>query len=503
MKKPMFLSLVLATTILTAPIANAQSSWPVFNGKSSNAQGLSIDPVRGVLTLAPLLERTTPAVVNISVSTKVKMPKNPFAGNQMSDEFMERFFGDRPNPFKKDDDGRDGDDEGGEEQQNERTMRSAGSGVIIDAGKGYILTNSHVIDKADKITITLTDRRTAEATVVGSDPKTDIALLKIDLRNLTDVNLANSDRVKVGDYVIAIGNAFGIGQTVTTGIVSALGRSSASQGEYQDFIQTDAAINKGNSGGALINSKGELIGINSRILSRSGGSNGIGFAIPANMITNIMDQLVSYGEVRRGRIGVGIQNITPELQEAMGLSSRDGALVRQVEADSPADKAGLKVGDVIVGFNGVEILDSDDIRNAVGAVERGQRARISYMRDGKKYSTKIGVEKAPDEEETTSEESDNDNDAPLSIFDALGGATFTDIPSDLDPRGGDKGVVITKVRRGSDAFEAGLRKGDIIRAVNNKDITDLTSFKTQIAKKKGAMFLSVERGRNSVFVAVR
>jgi Do/DeqQ family serine protease len=501
MKKPVFLSLVLASTMLAAPItAHAQSSWPLLNGKAGSYQGLSIDPARGVLTLAPLLERTTPAVVNISVSTKVKMPSNPFGGNQMSDEFMERFFGDRANPFKrKEDEGRD------EEEQDERTMRSAGSGVIINAGKGYVLTNFHVIDKADKITITLTDRRTTEAEVVGTDPKTDIALLKIDMQNLTDVEFANSDRVKVGDYVVAIGNSFGIGQSVTTGIVSALGRSSSTQDEYQNFIQTDAAINKGNSGGALINSKGELVGINSRILSRSGGSNGIGFAIPANMISGIMDQLIDYGEVRRGRIGVGIQDITPDLQEAMGLASRDGALVRQVEADSPAEKAGLKVGDVIVGFNGEIILDSDDIRNAVGAIERGKRAKITYIRNGKKNSTKISIEKMPDEEKAESEDSDNDNENEMlpSSFDALGGATFMEIPEDMDIRGDNAGVVISKVRRGSDAYDAGLRKEDIIRAVNNVDIDGLVDFKEQIAKKKGAIFLSVQRGRNSIFIAVK
>ena len=500
MKKPIFLSLVLATTMLTTPMtANAQSSWSLFNGKANSSQGLSIDPTRGVLTLAPLLERTTPAVVNISVSTKVKIPSNPFRGNQMSDEFMERFFGNRGNPSQQDDENEDRD----EDEQDERTMRSAGSGVIINAGKGYVLTNFHVIDKADKITITLTDRRTAEAEVVGTDPKTDIALLKIDLPDLVDVNLANSDRVKVGDYVIAIGNAFGIGQTVTTGIVSALGRSSSTQDEYQNFIQTDAAINKGNSGGALINSKGELVGINSRILSRSGGSNGIGFAIPSNMISGVMDQLIDYGEVRRGRIGVGIQDISPVLQEAMNLPSRDGALIRQVEADSPAEKAGLEVGDVIIKFNGAEILDSDDIRNAVGAVERGKRAKISYIRNGKVHTTKISIEKAPDEEEAILEDSENDNDTAPSSFEALGGATFMNIPEDMEPRGGDEGVVISKIRRGSDAFEAGLRKGDIIRSVNNADIDNLPSFEAQIAKKKGAIFLSVQRGRNSMFIAVR
>ncbi|MBL4855284.1 MAG: DegQ family serine endoprotease [Robiginitomaculum sp.] len=507
MKKSIILSALLASSILVVPLfassnANAQSSWPLHSGKTASNQGLSIDPVRGVLTLAPLLERTTPAVVNISVSSKVKIPKNPFAGRQLDDEFFERFFGERGNPFKNEQDGNDRED-------GERTMRSAGSGVIINAGKGYILTNNHVIAKADKITVTLTDRRQVDAEVVGTDPKTDIALLKIDLRGLTDVNLANSDQVKVGDYVIAIGNSFGIGQTVTTGIVSALGRSSFSRGDlYQNYIQTDAAINQGNSGGALINSKGELIGINSAILSRSGGSNGIGFAVPANMITNIMDQLVSYGEVRRGRIGVGIQDITPTLQEAMGLASRDGALVRQVEDDSPADKAGLKVGDVIVGFNGQEILDSDDIRNAVGAVERDSRAKISYIRDGKTYATKIRVEAAPDDEDTdTPAAEDNDNDAAPSSVDAFDGATLGNIPKDSDAHGGPdgvtEGVLVTKVRRGSDAWEAGLRKNDIIRAVNNKDIKNLADFKKQITNKDGAMFLSVQRGRTRVFVAVR
>jgi len=496
-KKSIILTALLASSIFVSPLLVSPLASAQVNTSHYGTQGLSIDPARGVLTLAPLLERTTPAVVNISVSSKMKIPKNPFAGQQFDDEFFERFFGERGNPFKRDDNDDDDNEDG------ERTMRSAGSGVIINARKGYVLTNNHVIAKADKITVTLTDRRQVEAEVVGTDPKTDIALLKIDLRGLTEVNLANSDQVKVGDYVIAIGNAFGIGQTVTTGIVSALGRSSFSRGDlYQNYIQTDAAINQGNSGGALINSKGELIGINSAILSRSGGSNGIGFAVPANMITGIMEQLISYGEVRRGRIGVGIQDITPALQEAMGLASRDGALVRQVEEGSPADKAGLKVGDVIVGFNGAEILDSDDIRNAVGAVERGRRAKISYIRNGKTSTAKIRVEAAPDDEDTDTTTPDGNDTTPSSL-DAFDGATLGNIPKDSDAHGGTDGVLVTKVRRGSDAWEAGLRKGDIIRALNSKDIKNLTDFKKQIAKKQGAMFLSVQRGRNRVFVAVR
>ena len=420
MRKSFLLSTVFAGLIMAAPIANAQSSWPIFNGKAQQGQALSIDPVRGVLTMAPLLERTTPAVVNISVSSTVKVRQNPFAGN---DEFFERFFGERGGR-------RFGGDRDGDNDNGERTQRSAGSGVIINAGKGYILTNHHVIDGADKITVIMKDKRTAEATLVGSDEATDIALLKIELGGLTDISLANSDQVKVGDYVIAIGNSFGIGQTVTSGIVSALGRSTSSQGKYQDYIQTDAAINQGNSGGALINSKGELIGINAAILSRSGGSNGIGFAVPTNMVTGIMDQLIAYGEVHRGRIGVGIQNITTELMEAMDLKSQDGALVSQVTEGSPADKAGLKVGDVITGFNDRDILDADDIRNAVGFVEPGQKARISYLRNGKTFSTRIGVEKKPDEVEATRPDEDLDEDISPASYEAFDGASFSNIPEE-------------------------------------------------------------------------
>jgi Do/DeqQ family serine protease len=489
-----------ATLILlgAAPVATAQSNWPIFNGKTQSGDAMTIDPARGVLTMAPLLERTTPAVVNISVSSTVKVPAN----RSRNDEFIERFFGDRIPGFGD----RDNDNDNNDDESNERTTRSAGSGVIINAGKGYVLTNHHVVDKADKITVTLTDRRTAEAELIGSDPGIDIALLKIDLNNLTDVPLANSDRTKVGDFVIAIGNPFGIGQTVTSGIVSALDRSTYSRDKYQNYIQTDAAINQGNSGGALINSKGELIGINAAILSRSGGSNGIGngigFAVPTNMVTNVMDQLIAYGEVRRGRIGVSIQNITPELMIAMGLNSRDGALVSQVSEDSPAEKAGIQEGDVIVGFNGKKILDSDDIRNAVGYVERGSKADISYIRDGKKITTKIDVEKAPDEEVIPAEDEEESAIEPSS-YDAFEGASFSNIPANLDPRGGDEGVVITNIKRGSDAYDAGLRKGDIVRAVNNKQIADLSDFKSAIAGKTKAVALTVQRGRSQIYIAVK
>ena len=487
--KSIFLSSMIATSLIVVPVAKAQTNWPVFKGKVEQGQAMSLDPERGVMTIAPILEKVTPAVVNIAVTSTVKIPANPFA----NDEFFERFFGDSVPGLGElfDDEGRS------------RTLQSAGSGVIIDARKGYLLTNYHVIDKADKIVVTLKDRRTSDATLVGSDPGTDIALLKIEIGNLEAIPFADSDQTKIGDYVIAIGNSYGIGQTVTSGIVSALNRTTFAQGKYQNFIQTDAAINQGNSGGALINSKGELIGINTAILSRSGGSNGIGFAVPTNMIIKIMDQLIDYGEVRRGRIGVTIQDITPKLMHAMNLSSRHGALVSQVMNDSPAERAGLKAGDVIITFNGIEIKDADGIRNAVGFVERGKTVDISYLRNGKKNTTKIKVEKAPDDKDLARDEKPGQPESSTTPdFSAFDGASFSNIPANTDPAGGKKGVIITNVKRASGAYDFGLRKGDIVRRVNNKKINNLAEFKKKLAEVKGPVALTIQRGRSQVFIAV-
>jgi len=485
MKKSILLASVFASALIFSPVANAQTSWPVFSGKAQmNGQALQIDPQRGVLTMAPLLEKTTPAVVTITVTKTISVPENPIVG----DELMERFFG-----------------EGmpGRDIIPERFSQGAGSGVIINAGTGYVLTNHHVVEGADTITVTLEDGREAEGILVGSDEPTDIALLKIDLPNLTDVTLADSDDIKVGDYVIAIGNPFGIGQTVTTGIISGLDRNTSDGDVYQNYIQTDAAINQGNSGGALLNSKGELIGVNAAILTRSGGSNGIGFAVPINTVTRIMDQLIAYGEVHRGKIGVTIQNITPELMEAMNLQSRKGALVASVVEGSPAAKAKLEPGDIIVAFNGEPILDSNDIRTAVGFVERGHKAKLTYLRDGKERTVKISVEDTPEaeEEEIVIEEAVNLPEP--TNFDAFSGASFSDIPNDLDPQGGNAGVLVTSIKTGSDAWSAGLREGDIIRAINNTQVESLDDFRDAIKGKKKAVALSVQRGRTRIFIAVK
>jgi len=469
-------SIILASAALAltlAPLGFSQSS-SLF--KTSGQDAFTVDQ-RGVVTLAPLLERVTPAVVNISVTTGAKDPDIP----DEQAEMMERFFG-----FRMPD------------QQNRR-RGSIGSGVIINADKGYVMTNHHVIDGADEIVVTLKDNREIDAELIGSDPKTDIAVLKIDASNLSELDFAPDDQAKVGDYVIAIGNPFGLGQTVTTGIISGLGRGGNRGGQYEDFIQTDAAINMGNSGGPLVNSRGQIIGINTQIYSRSGGNDGIGFAVPSDMAQGVMRQLVSYGEVRRGRIGVTIQNISPDLKDALNLPTSNGALVNSVLDDSPADKAGLEEGDIIIEFNGEDINNAADIRNAVGLVEAGKRAPITYLRDGRRRTTQIGIA-AFDEEDEVSEEAVDQDDPDMESF---SGASITNIPDDVELRGGDAGVYVSAVERASRAYRAGLRRGDIIRSVNMKPVSDLRAFERAIDGGSGPYALSVERDGSNIFVAVR
>ena len=392
--------------LITTALAGIVLAGPAMISQSSSIEDMPIssaatfDNNRGVLTMAPLLERVTPAVVSIQTEGKTQ------AQNPQADEFFERFFGQSPQA---------------------RQTRSIGSGVIIDAKKGYVMTNHHVVDNADEILVTLQDKREYSAELIGGDARTDIAVLKINAPNLTAIQLASEDTTRVGDYVVAIGNAFGLEHTVTSGIVSALGRTVSGGDRLQDMIQTDASINPGNSGGALINTKGELIGINTMILSRSGGNNGIGFAVPADMAMRVMDQLLEFGEVRRGRIGVSIRDIDPALQEAMGLSTRKGALVNDVNSDSPAERAGLKSGDIITGFNEETIESSNDIRNAVGLVPPGTKASLTYLREGQEKRTKITVDAFDDLESRTSKQS---ADA------VLPGAVLGNIPADMQLPGG-------------------------------------------------------------------
>jgi len=340
-------------------------------GRSTAPLAVFEEGEEGVLTIAPMLERVTPAVVNISVRSRVQASANPLLG----DPFFRRFFG-IPEDF---------------EEMPEREVVSAGSGVIVDGDAGYILTNHHVIADADEIRVTLRDGRWFVARRIGSDPETDVALLRIEATGLQEIRFADSERLRVGDFVAAIGNPFGLGQTVTSGIVSALGRTGLISDGYEDFIQTDASINPGNSGGALVDSRGRLVGLNSAILAPSGTSMGIGFAVPSNIARNVMEQLLEHGEVRRGRIGLIVQTLTPELADAMDLPRGAGALVSQVAPDSPAGRAGLERGDVIVAMNGDPVRSSSDLRARVGMLPVGRQVVLTLLHGGQERVVRLAI----------------------------------------------------------------------------------------------------------------
>ena len=325
-----------------------------------------------VPTLAPMLARVTPGVVNIAVRGKVKA-ENPL----LQDPFFRRFFN---LPQRS--------------QPEERETQATGSGVVVDAQNGYVLTNGHVVENATKIEVTTKDNRRITAKLVGRDPEADVAVLQIPAQNLTAVPLGDSERLQVGDFVLAVGNPFGLGQTVTSGIVSALGRSGLGIEGYEDFIQTDASINPGNSGGPLVNLYGQVVGINTAILAPGGGNIGIGFAVPINMARRVMEQIIRYGEVKRGRIGVAIQDLTPELAQAMNTNQTNGAVIARVEAGSPAEQAGLHTGDLVVAVNGTPVRSGTQLRNAIGLSRIGEQVTLTVDRRGSEYSIPVRIDAA-------------------------------------------------------------------------------------------------------------
>lgn len=418
-------------------------------------------------TLAPMLEKTVPGVVNVFTRTRVAVSQNPL----LADPFFRRFFN-IP------------------EQPRERLQQSLGSGVVVDAKKGYIMTNHHVIEGADEISVNLTDSRTLKAKLVGSDPETDIAVLQVEAKNLTALPLSDSDKTRVGDFVVAIGNPFGLGQTVTSGIISAKGRSGLGIEGYEDFIQTDASINPGNSGGALVNLRGELVGVNTAILSKSGGNVGIGFAIPINMAREIMTQLIEHGEVRRGALGAQAQDLTPELASAFNISRQQGAVVTQVTKDSPADKAGLQVGDVITELNGSPVQDATDVRNRIGLLRIGQHVEMKIVRDGKSKNLRAVVE-AP---ELTTLAGDK-------LDPRLAGAVLANLAEET-ARGQVHGVVVAEVAPASPAMIAGLRKGDVIVQANRKAVSDLDSLRVAV-KGSDTLLLNVQRRGGALFLLLQ
>jgi serine protease Do/serine protease DegQ len=420
-------------------------------------------------SLAPMLDRTKPAVVNIATRSHVQVQDNPL----MNDPFFRRFFNMPQRPV-------------------ERTMQSLGSGVIIDAKKGLVLTNNHVIAKADKITVSLADGRNLEATMVGSDPATDIALIKIPAEKLHALPLADSNKLRVGDFVVAIGNPFGLGQTVTSGIVSALGRSGLGIEGYENFIQTDASINPGNSGGALVNLRGELVGINTAIFSpgQHAGNVGIGFAIPSNMVKQISDQLLEHGEVQRAYLGVHMQDITPELAQAFNIKTQRGAIVTRVVKGSAADEAGLRVGDIVTAVDGHQLNSADSLRNKVGLLMVGQKITLDIIRDGdsKTLSAKVKLSKPQ---------------AKVSnVHPKLQGATFGDLEESSPLFGEAEGVMVYSVKRGSPAWIAGLRANDLITQVNKQNVSSLEDFKPLVQNQR-QLLLNIIRGREAIFMVLR
>lgn len=448
------LSAVFSAALLSSSLipmtAQAYSIWPS-----------SVDD-KEMPSLAPMLEKSTPAVVSIAVKGTHEVKQN------IPDIF--RFFG-NPNQNRN--------------QAQQRPFRGLGSGVIIDAKEGYIVTNNHVIEKADEILITLKDGRQIEAKKIGSDEDSDIALLQIDAENLTAIKIADSDNLRVGDFAIAIGSPFGLGQTVTSGIVSALGRSGLNIEDYEDFIQTDAAINSGNSGGALVNLRGELIGINTAILGPNGGNIGIGFAIPSNMMNNLAKQIIEFGEVHRGVLGVSGRSVNSDIAKAMELETNQGGFVEQVMPDSAADEAGIKPGDVITKVNGKSIKTFNELRGKIGSIGAGKEVDLTIVRNG-------------DEKELTAKlkQSQASKVAAASIHRMFEGAK-------LENKDNNKGVVVKEVEEGSPAQMVGLQPGDLITGINRTRINNVGDLRSYLKDKEGVFALNIIRDNYAQYLMIR
>ncbi len=448
-----FLSLGLAAGPATAQIVAAETD------------------ARGIPTIAPLIAAVDDAVVNISVVSERPAQTTPL--------FRDPFFQPFLPPL--------------EDLPAQRQM-SAGSGVIVDADRGYVLTNNHVVEDADEIRVTLRDNRSFDAELVGRDPATDIAVLRIDADDLTDIPPGDAENLLVGDFVVAIGNPFGLGQTVTSGIVSALGRSGINPEGYEDFIQTDASINPGNSGGALITLDGRLVGINTAIIAPGGGGNvGIGFAVPIDMAMAVMDQLVEFGEVQRGRLGVTIQDFTPDLAEALGVEADGGALVASVEPDTPAETAGLAAGDVIVAVDGEAVGGASELRQEIGLRRPGAEVEITYLRDGDRRTATVQLAGGSAQAAT----------AEAGASDVLAGVRLAPLDRSHPGWGDIDGVVAAEVTPGSRAAAAGLEAGDVITAVNRQPVATTRDVDLALESASGAVALSVWREGRQILIVLR
>ena len=446
---PLLLSLLI-------PLLSAPAWSHVPTGEADN----------GMPTLAPVVEKTRPAVVNIATTGHIDVQKHPL----LNDPFFKRFF------------------EGYGDIPQRRETKSLGSGVVIDADKGYIVTNHHVVEGAQEIAITMHNGHHFKAKLIGTDPEADVAVLQADIEGLQAIPFGDSDKLRVGDFAVAIGNPFGLGQTVTSGIVSALGRTGLGIEGYENFIQTDASINPGNSGGALVNLRGELIGINTAILAAGGSGNvGIGFAIPINMVRQIAEQLIEFGEVRRGMLGVIMQNLTPELSQAFGLDLHQGVVISQVIEDTAAEDAGLKVGDVVTSINGAPVKSASAMRNMVGLLRVGDEMSMTIIREGKKKTITAVIRDAKDLSVSGTR-----------INQGLAGATIEE-----KEKGGKTYLTVTEVQEGSAAWQAHLREGDIILSVNRRPVQSLEDLQKLVGDKDTQILLNIQRGRTALFVLIQ
>lgn len=468
------LSLGLALSPLSASAAETVSS-------AATAQQMP--------SLAPMLEKVMPSVVSINVegSTTVNTPRMP--------RNFQQFFGDNSpfcqegSPFQSSPfcqgagPGDDGGNGGGQQQK----FMALGSGVIIDAAKGYVVTNNHVVDNASTIKVQLSDGRKLDAKVVGKDPRSDIALIQIqDPKNLTAIKLADSDALRVGDYTVAIGNPFGLGETVTSGIVSALGRSGLNAENYENFIQTDAAINRGNSGGALVNLNGELIGINTAILAPDGGNIGIGFAIPSNMVKNLTGQMVEFGQVKRGELGILGTELNSELAKAMKVDAQRGAFVSQVMPNSSAAKAGIKAGDVITTLNGKPVSSFAALRAEVGSMPVGSKVSLGLLREGKPVTVTLELQQSSQQNQAGA----------AAVFSGIEGA-------DMSNKAQDKGVSVDNVKANSPAARIGLKKGDVIVGANQQPIKNVDELRKILDSKPSVLALNIQRGDTSLYLLMQ
>ena len=428
-----------------------------------------------------VLKRVTPAVVDVLV-TKVTKASMEGPSSEM-DPFFRRFFGPE-----------------GQQRMPDRRAQGAGSGVIINKD-GYVLTNNHVVDGATDIRVRMRDRRELKATVLGRDEKTDIAILRIESGNLPFLKFADSSTLEVGDTVFAVGNPFGIGQTATQGIVSAIGRSGLGIEDYEDFIQTDAAVNKGNSGGALVNANGDLVGINTAIMSGSGGNNGVAFAIPSNMALGVMDQLLKNGKVKRAQLGVVVQPVTPALARSFGLKDNKGALIGDVTPNSPAAEAGIKAGDVITSMNGKPVDDNNQLRNRIAMTEPGSKVELEVIRDGQVKSLTAKLSEQSDGKGSVANTDLEDSSEAPSGIDVQ--ELTPDVARRLDISPQTQGVVIRNVSPESAAAQAGLRPGDVILKVNKKSVESTTAFKKEVKNAGSDAVLLVNRAGRTFFVTMQ